>query len=142
MTDAPAAPTARTDRPGYRFYVLAVLILIYMLNFLDRQIIGILAAIAIPKFQGAKERTFQATMQSDLRTLVTAQEVYYSNHSTYATDIAAITGYSPSRDVTVAIGGATATTWKATATHSGTSITCAIAMGDPTVGPDGIPVCK
>lgn len=40
MTDQ-AAPT---ERPGYRFYVLAVLILIYMLNFLDRQIIGILAA--------------------------------------------------------------------------------------------------
>ena len=34
----------RPQRPGYRFYVLAVLILIYMLNFLDRQIIGILAA--------------------------------------------------------------------------------------------------
>ena len=31
-------------RPGYRYYVLAVLILVYMLNFLDRQIIGILAA--------------------------------------------------------------------------------------------------
>ncbi|CAN5127315.1 MFS transporter [soil metagenome] len=31
-------------RPGYRYYVLAVLILIYMLNFLDRQIVGILAA--------------------------------------------------------------------------------------------------
>lgn len=30
--------------PGYRYYVLGVLILIYMLNFLDRQIIGILAA--------------------------------------------------------------------------------------------------
>ena len=41
LTDGPApAP----HRPGYRFYVLAVLILIYMLNFLDRQIIGILAA--------------------------------------------------------------------------------------------------
>jgi MFS family permease len=41
LTDAQApAP----HRPGYRFYVLAVLILIYMLNFLDRQIIGILAA--------------------------------------------------------------------------------------------------
>ncbi|NBB51316.1 MFS transporter [Rhizobium sp. CRIBSB] len=41
MTDtrAEAAPS-----PGYRYYVLAVLILIYMLNFLDRQIIGILAA--------------------------------------------------------------------------------------------------
>ena len=35
---------APVERPGYRFYVLAVLILIYMLNFLDRQIIGILAA--------------------------------------------------------------------------------------------------
>lgn len=45
-TDAPAAPSqdARPASPGYRFYVLAVLILIYMLNFLDRQIIGILAA--------------------------------------------------------------------------------------------------
>jgi MFS family permease len=37
-------PSPRLERPGYRFYVLAVLILIYMLNFLDRQIIGILAA--------------------------------------------------------------------------------------------------
>lgn len=35
---------APVERPGYRYYVLAVLILIYMLNFLDRQIIGILAA--------------------------------------------------------------------------------------------------
>ncbi len=35
---------ARIERPGYRYYVLAVLILVYMLNFLDRQIIGILAA--------------------------------------------------------------------------------------------------
>ncbi|WP_339872575.1 MFS transporter [uncultured Brevundimonas sp.] len=39
-TDA-AAPAVQ---PGYRFYVLAILILVYMLNFLDRQIIGILAA--------------------------------------------------------------------------------------------------
>jgi MFS family permease len=31
-------------RPGYRYYVLAVLVLVYALNFLDRQIIGILAA--------------------------------------------------------------------------------------------------
>jgi len=41
MTDTAAAAPAR---PGYRFYVLAILILVYMLNFLDRQIIGILAA--------------------------------------------------------------------------------------------------
>jgi len=50
MSDSAIPPSAdttgtdRIERPGYRFYVLAVLILIYMLNFLDRQIIGILAA--------------------------------------------------------------------------------------------------
>lgn len=42
---------ARVERPGYRFYVLAVLILVYMLNFLDRQIIGILAAPLKEEFQ-------------------------------------------------------------------------------------------
>ncbi|HEX8469830.1 MAG TPA: MFS transporter, partial [Brevundimonas sp.] len=43
-TNEAAAPQARVERPGYRYYVLAILILVYMLNFLDRQIIGILAA--------------------------------------------------------------------------------------------------
>ena len=43
MTDV-TRPAAPSDKPGYRFYVLAILILVYMLNFLDRQIIGILAA--------------------------------------------------------------------------------------------------
>ena len=38
------ATDAAAVRPGYRFYVLAVLVLVYALNFLDRQIIGILAA--------------------------------------------------------------------------------------------------
>ncbi|HEY0600896.1 MFS transporter [Brevundimonas sp.] len=42
-TDAPA-PGQSPVRPGYRYYILAILILVYMLNFLDRQIIGILAA--------------------------------------------------------------------------------------------------
>ncbi len=49
MTAMDAAAPA--DRPGYRFYVLAILILIYMLNFLDRQIIGILAAPLKEHFQ-------------------------------------------------------------------------------------------
>jgi len=48
MSQVEANVIAPQDAPkpggGYSFYVLAVLILIYMLNFLDRQIIGILAA--------------------------------------------------------------------------------------------------
>ena len=49
MTDA-TSPTARIEKPGYRFYVLAILIFVYMLNFLDRQIIGILAALLKAEF--------------------------------------------------------------------------------------------
>ncbi len=39
-----AAVAPPVEKPGYRYYVLAILVLVYMLNFLDRQIIGILAA--------------------------------------------------------------------------------------------------
>ena len=39
------APVSGSDvSPAYRYYVLAILIFVYMLNFVDRQIIGILAA--------------------------------------------------------------------------------------------------
>ena len=36
--------TSSRPRSAYRFYVLGVLIVVYALNFIDRQIIGILAA--------------------------------------------------------------------------------------------------
>lgn len=44
MTTTAAEASPKPVSPGYRYYVLAILILVYMLNFLDRQIIGILAA--------------------------------------------------------------------------------------------------
>ena len=50
MTDATPAPQPEA-KTGYRFYVLAILILVYMLNFVDRQIIGILAAPLKAHFQ-------------------------------------------------------------------------------------------
>ena len=39
-------------------------------------IIGILAAIAIPKFANTKKKAIVASMKSDLRNLVTAEEAY------------------------------------------------------------------
>src|SRR5687767_5923060 len=41
-------------------------------------IIGILAAIALPKFQKTKERAFYRAMISDLRNLHNHQEIYYT----------------------------------------------------------------
>ena len=43
-------------------------------------IIGILAAIAIPKFANTKEKAVVAGMKSDLRNLVTAQEGFFSDN--------------------------------------------------------------
>ncbi|MFN2565760.1 MAG: type IV pilin protein, partial [Gemmatimonadaceae bacterium] len=37
-------------------------------------IIGILAAIAIPKFASTKEKAYVTAMRSDLRNMMTAQE--------------------------------------------------------------------
>ena len=45
-----AAIEGSAPSPRYRYWVLAVLILVYMLNFLDRQIIGILAPSLIQHF--------------------------------------------------------------------------------------------
>ena len=78
-------------------------------------IIGILAAIAIPKFSATREKAYFAAMKSDLKNLASQQEIYYSDHYTY-TGVAADLGYVNSEAVNVAIL-ASSTGWSATATH-------------------------
>lgn len=46
-------------------------------------IIGILAAIAIPKFANTKSKAYITAMKSDLRNLVTAEEAFFSDSSKY-----------------------------------------------------------
>jgi len=71
-------------------------------------IIGILAAIAIPKFANTKEKAYIASMKSDLRNLITAQEAYYSDWNTYAQAISNLgTNYNTSNGVTVSLSGGT-----------------------------------
>jgi prepilin-type N-terminal cleavage/methylation domain-containing protein len=106
-------------------------------------IIGILAAIAIPKFANTKEKAYIAAMKSDLRNLVTAQESYFADNVTYSTALG--TAFSSSAGVAVAIGTATGTGWSATATHNGTTKTCGIFVGSaaaPIAGEnEGEPKC-
>src|SRR5258705_519503 len=47
-------------------------------------IIGILAAIAIPKFANTKAKAYVASMKSDLRNLVTAEEAYFADSVKYS----------------------------------------------------------
>ena len=94
-------------------------------------IIGILAAIAIPKFSATRERAYFAAMKSDLKNLATQQEIYYSDHYLYTTNTTNL-GFVSSEGVNVTIGVANNTGWSATATHDAlaTSEGCAIYYGD------------
>ena len=109
-------------------------------------IIGILAAIAIPKFANTKDKAYITAMKSDLRNMVTAEEAFFSDSSKYSTDLTAI-NFKQSTGVntpTVAIG---AGFWSATVTHSQLAgHTCAIAINTTnplvTAAGEGEPVCN
>jgi prepilin-type N-terminal cleavage/methylation domain-containing protein len=109
-------------------------------------IIGLLAAIAIPKFAATKERAYVAKMRSDLRNLATSQESYFTDHQTYYTGSVPSSQlvYNPSPGVSVSLAAGT-TGWGATSTIVGTSKTCALYFGDGgPLGPatvEGIVAC-
>ena len=109
-------------------------------------IIGILAAIAIPKFATTKNKAYVAAMKSDLRNLVTAEEGYFADNVTYTTSTTGA-NFTPSAGVTLTIGVATGTGWSATAKHTAlAATTCAIFMGNAAaVAPatnEGEPKCS
>jgi len=106
-------------------------------------IIGILAAIAIPKFSNTKEKAYISSMKSDLRNLVTAQESYFTdNNSSYAASTTAMgTNFQASSGITVTITGASASAWNASATSGLTTKTCTISYGGGVTG-NGAPICQ
>jgi prepilin-type N-terminal cleavage/methylation domain-containing protein len=94
-------------------------------------IIGILAAIAIPKFSSTKEKAFIGTMKSDLRNLATAQEAYFYDNNTYYNGAVpnASLSYNPSGSVAIALSDVSDQGWAATATHPQTAVVCALFYG-------------
>ncbi|MDQ3138658.1 MAG: prepilin-type N-terminal cleavage/methylation domain-containing protein [Gemmatimonadota bacterium] len=95
-------------------------------------VIGVLAAIAIPKFAVTKERSYLATMKSDLHNLISVQEGYLSDNAAYYAggipDPSLV--YRPSSGTTVTMVAATTSGWQATATYTGTAKTCALFYGN------------
>ena len=124
----------RNTRKGFTLIELLIVVVI----------IGILAAIAIPKFANTKEKAYVAAMKSDLRNLVTAQEAYFSDHSNlYSPDTTSFgTNYKTSTGVKIQSMAATAGTgWAATASHNATSKTCTISVGSGSTA-EGEPICS
>ena len=106
-------------------------------------IIGILAAIAIPKFANTKEKAYLASMKSDLRNMATTQESYFADYQVYiagtsnntVAGTSSIYGFVPSAGVTVTAAASGGTGWSATAGHSATTKSCAIFVGVSAVSP-------
>jgi prepilin-type N-terminal cleavage/methylation domain-containing protein len=99
-------------------------------------IIGILAAIAIPKFANTKEKAYLAAMKSDLRNMATYEEQYAADNggayfSGTATSAAPLQGFSPSQNVTVVVTAdpGPPPSWSATASHTQTAKTCDMTNG-------------
>jgi prepilin-type N-terminal cleavage/methylation domain-containing protein len=81
-------------------------------------IVGILAAVAIPKYSRARERSFIAAVTSDPKNLASQEEVYHSDYEIYAADASELTGYTTTQGVTVTVTEATGTGWAATGVHA------------------------
>lgn len=123
-----SAPGTRPSEHGFTLIELLIVVVI----------LGILTAMAIPKFSNTKDRATVSQMKSDLRNMVTAQEAYAAdnNNAYYNGPIpSASMVYGASAGVVVTLSNVTATGWAATASHPSVTRTCAIFTG--TSGPIG-----
>ena len=118
----PEVVSARRSRLGFTLIELLIVVVI----------IGILVAIAIPKFGSTKEQAYLAHMKTDLRNLATAQEAYIGDNGTYYNGAvpSATLVYNPSVGVVITIVAATSSGWSATSAYPSQSTrTCALYVG-------------
>ena len=108
----PFRPTPRGVLPMLRaqrgFTLIELLIVVV--------IIGILAAIAIPKFSATKGKAYFAGMKSDLRNLTTSQEGFFYDHSRYSSHLDSLQ-FRGTRGDSLVVVEATATGWSATSAN-------------------------
>jgi prepilin-type N-terminal cleavage/methylation domain-containing protein len=126
-----------SDRRGFTLIELLVVVVI----------IGILAAIAIPKFAMTKDKARMASVKSDLRNTMTAEEAYFADYSTFGTlaQLQSNSNYSLSTGnagvVTPATNGYTATINNATISTGITQCTVQSGAG-ATAAVDGVIICS
>jgi prepilin-type N-terminal cleavage/methylation domain-containing protein len=107
-------------------------------------IIGLLATIVILRVASTRNKALIATMESDLRNLVTQQMSWKNDSGSYATSLPTSL-WSPSVGVTGPTITLTGDGWTATVGHVSTTRTCAVFMGSTSVPPatkEGVPACS
>ena len=93
-------------------------------------IVGILAAIAVPKFTATKGRAYAASLKGDLHNLATAEESYFFQYATYTADTTQL-NFKTTNGVQLTIVNATVGGWSAIATHPlSYPLTCAMYNGN------------
>ncbi|MBA2291666.1 MAG: prepilin-type N-terminal cleavage/methylation domain-containing protein [Gemmatimonadales bacterium] len=105
-------------------------------------IIGILAAIAVPKFAATKDKAKLATVKTDLKNIMTAQEAYYYDFATYTAALSS-TIFSPTMGNTTSMAG-TPASFTATVTNASITATpkqCTVTVGSGTAS-DGVIACS
>ena len=104
-------------------------------------IIGILAAIAIPKFSNTKEKAIVATLKSDVRGLEIGEEAFSADSGTYTTSLTKLNVQATPGNV-LAVGDATGTGYFVSVSNGPS--TCAVGVGsDSTMAgaQDGVIKC-
>src|SRR5439155_24942627 len=120
-------------------------------------IIGILAAIAIPKFANTNAKTYITSMKSDLRNLVTSEDAYFadsvkstattprSSPTRRSSDLFCVTTGNNLGTVGLAAGNGG---WAVTITNNNLTtplVTCAIFINTAALAPavtEGAPACN
>jgi len=110
-------------------------------------IIGILAAIAIPKFAATKDKAKLASVKTDVRNLMTAQEAYFSDFATYGSfaNLQTASNFSLSSGNTASVAPAASgyTTTITNSTITSTIDQCQVQVGAGAVSTvDGVIVCS
>jgi prepilin-type N-terminal cleavage/methylation domain-containing protein len=99
-------------------------------------VLGILAAIVIPRYASVRDRAYVATVAADLRHLAGRQEVHMAHSYAYSTDVDSL-DFVPTEAVEITINEASDQGWSATGQHAAiTQRRCGLYVGnaDPAGG--------
>jgi prepilin-type N-terminal cleavage/methylation domain-containing protein len=98
-------------------------------------VLGLLAAIAIPRFGKMKQKAKVANMQTALTNLGQAEETFFVEHGTYTSSIDSL-NFQPSGELTLTVLEAKYTGWSATISHpQAMPRMCAFYLGSATPVP-------